>query len=225
MVVGEVLAREGAIPALGFVEDRDMRFDPLLMDQPIQHLGRAVCSVADQLGRIEIEVFERTLDHTPCRCGFGLPDGRCCLDINDDRILRVDQVVGRIGEERRSAVCSGSPRRRVGRCDELRRHLGCAAERGVIDDGEIFLDRAACCIRRQTRSTLDTDAVAHVGCNQTGIDGKAFAADQAFGDAAPQHGLKQPAQQVAVAETAMTVLRECRMIGHFSVELEPTNQR
>lgn len=73
--------KEGAIPALGFVEDRDMRLDPLLMDQPIQHLGRAVCSVADQPWTHRDQVFERTRSYAVPLC-FGLPDGRCCLDIN-----------------------------------------------------------------------------------------------------------------------------------------------
>ena len=112
----------------------------------------------------------------------------------------------------------GSPRRRVGRCDELRRHLDGRAKRRVIEDGEVFLDRSVCCIGRQTRSTFDAGTVAGVGCNQTGIDGKAFAADQAFVDATLQHGLKQPAQQVAIAEAAVPVLREGRMIGHFAVD-------
>ena len=76
----------------------------------------------------------------------------------------------------------GPPRRRIGRCDELGRHLGCGAERGIIEDGEIFLDRAACRVRRQTRGTLDAGAVAGIGLDQAGIDGEAFAADEAFGD-------------------------------------------
>ncbi len=36
--------------------------------------------------------------------------------------------------------------------------------------------------------------------DQTGIDGEAFAANQALLDAALQHGFEQAAQQVAVAE-------------------------
>jgi hypothetical protein len=33
-----------------------------------------------------------------------------------------------------------------------------------------------------------------------------------------QHRLEQSPQQIAVAETAMAVLREGRMIGHLAVE-------
>src|SRR6516165_12087839 len=36
------------------------------------------------------------------------------------------------------------------------------------------------------------------------------------------HGFEKPAQQVAVTETTMPVLREGRMIGHFAVETQST---
>jgi hypothetical protein len=44
--------------------------------------------------------------------------------------------------------------------------------------------------------------------DQAGVDGEAFAADQALVDAALQDGLEQPAQQIAVAEPSVPVLRE-----------------
>ena len=58
--------------------------------------------------------------------------------------------------------------------------------------------------------------------NQAGIDGESFPADEAFGDAALQYSLEQSPQQIAVAETAMAILRERRVIGHLAVEPEPT---
>jgi hypothetical protein len=36
VVISKVIAREGAIAAVGFVEDRDVRLDPVLIDQPVQ---------------------------------------------------------------------------------------------------------------------------------------------------------------------------------------------
>jgi hypothetical protein len=120
--------------------------------------------------------------------------------------LSVDQVVDRIGEERRPAVHRDPPRRGIGRRGELRPHLGCGAERGIIEDGEIFLDRATARARRQTRRTSDPGALADVSPDQAGVDGKAFAADQPFVDAALQHGLEQPPQQVTLSEAAMAVL-------------------
>src|SRR3989442_15596212 len=96
----------------------------------------------------------------------------------------------------------GPPRRGVGRRDELRRHLARRAERRIVEDGEIFLDRAAGRSRRQTRGTLDAIAVAGVGLDQTGIDGKALV------EAPLKDGLEQPPQQITVAEAAMAILRE-----------------
>ncbi len=76
------------------------------------------------------------------------------------------------------------------RRDELGRHLGCGAERGIIEHGEIFFDRTAGRIRWQTRGTVDAIAVAGVGLDQAGINGKALAADQSLVDAALQHRLE-----------------------------------
>jgi hypothetical protein len=75
---------------------------------------------------------------------------------------------------------------------------------------------AAYRVRRQPRSTIDPGALADVGPDQAGVDGKPFAADKPFLDATLQHGLEQPPQQVAVAETAVPVLREGRVIGHLA---------
>jgi len=162
---------------LGFVEHWDVRLDPVLIDQPVQHLGRSMGGVADQLGRIEIEVRERALDHALCRQHLGLTDRRRRFDIDNNRVVGIDQVVGRIGKERWTSVRRGPPCRQIGRCDELGRHLGRGPKRGIIEDGEIFSDGAAGRVRRQTRATLNAGAVAGIGLDQTGVDGKAFTAD------------------------------------------------
>jgi hypothetical protein len=84
---------------LGFVPYRDVRLDPALVDEPVQHLGVSVGGVADQLFRIESDAVERTLDHALCRQHLGLTDCRRRFDIDDDRVIDVDQVVGRISKE------------------------------------------------------------------------------------------------------------------------------
>ena len=48
VVVGEVVAREGTVGALGFVEYWNVRLDTAIVHEPVQHLGRAVGGVADQ---------------------------------------------------------------------------------------------------------------------------------------------------------------------------------
>ena len=131
-----------------------------------------------------------------------MADRRRRLDIDDDRVIDIDQVIGRIGEERWSAVRRGPSRRRIAWCDELRCDLARRAERGVVENREIFLDSAAGRRWWQTRRTLDAVSVAGIGLDQTGINGEAFTADQALIDAPLQDRLEQAPQQIAVAEAA-----------------------
>jgi hypothetical protein len=50
---------------------------------------------------------------------------------------------------------------------------------------------------------------------------EAVAADKPFSHAAPHGRLEQLAQQITIAETAMTVLRERRVVGHIAFQAEP----
>ena len=52
-----------------------------------------------------------------------------------------------------------------------------------------------------------------IGLDQAGVDRKAFAGDEPFCDATAHHRLEHLPQNVALAEAAMTVLGEGRMIG------------
>ena len=81
------------------VERRDVRLDPAIMHEPVQHLGRTMGAVADQALGIQVEVFQRS------------------------------------------------------------------TKRRIVEDGEIFLNCPSRC---------DAVAVAGVGLDQTGVDGKAF---------------------------------------------------
>src|SRR5271156_6146632 len=47
-VIGEVVARESTVGALGFIEHRDMRLNPALVHQPGKVLGRTVTGVRRQ---------------------------------------------------------------------------------------------------------------------------------------------------------------------------------
>jgi hypothetical protein len=94
------------------VERRDVRLDPAIMHEPVQHLGRTMGAVADQALGIQVEVFQRS------------------------------------------------------------------TKRRIVEDGEIFLNCPSRCFRRQTCSTFDAVAVAGVGLDQTGVDGKAFVTDR-----------------------------------------------
>jgi hypothetical protein len=54
----------------------------------------------------------------------------------------------------------------------------------------------------------------------TRIDGKPVAAHQSFGHAAFHRRLEQSTQQVALTKTPMSVLRERRMVRHFTIQPE-----
>jgi hypothetical protein len=107
-------------------------------------------------------------------------------------MVDIDQLVGRISEEGRPAVRRGPSCRRIARRDELGRHLTRRAKRCIVEHGEIFLDCTPGRIRWQTRGPFNAGAVASVGLDQTGIDGKAFAADQPF---EPHHELTRGCQK------------------------------
>jgi hypothetical protein len=84
--------------------------------------GTSVASFPKVLGGgDEVEFRERALDHALCRQHLGLTDRRRRFDIDNDRVVGIDQVVGRIGKERWPAVRRGPARRWIGRCDELGR--------------------------------------------------------------------------------------------------------
>ena len=76
--------------------------------------------------------------------------------------------------------------------------------------------------RQAERSALiDGMLAVHIGLDQAGIDREALAADQPLGDAARHGRLEQLAQQIAVAEAAVPVLGEGRVVGHIAFQPEP----
>ena len=92
-----------------------MWLDAMLVDEPSDHLGGAVGAVPQKSCGIKIEALERAFYHALCGQDLGLPDRGCGFDINDDRVVGIDQIVGGIGEECLPAVGSGPSRRRIGR--------------------------------------------------------------------------------------------------------------
>ena len=120
-----------------------MRFDPALVHQPPDHLGRAVAAIRDQARRREVELFSRAVEHGLGRADFGLTNGRRRLDVHDHRMLQIDEIVVGIGITGDRVGRSGVAGGRIGRRDHLRLDRRCAAEGRVIEDREIFRDCAA----------------------------------------------------------------------------------
>jgi len=116
----------------------DVRLDLLLMNQPVQHLGRAVGGVADQPGVVDI-----------------------------------DQIVDRIGEEGRSAV-----RRVAGSAGAMNFGVSSLAAPNAASSRTARYSSTArpAASGGRPAAPLDAGAVAGVGLDQAGIDGKAFTA-------------------------------------------------
>ena len=66
----------------------------------------------------------------------------------------------------------------------------------------------------------NTTCATGVCLDDAGVDREAFASDQALAHASTQHALEHMAEGIALAEPAMPVLGEGRMIGHGVFEIE-----
>src|SRR5215203_3784078 len=154
-------------------------------------------SIADQTSGLEVEALLDPIDHLPGRVDLLRAVGRRCLDVDNDPSLQIDEVVGRVGVEGRSAGCRGPASGGVGERDDLRcgRRVGWLAR--VLADGIALLERCEVLAHRAARtlSLVPVDdlsaphAASTVGIrpDDAGINRRAFATDQAFTHAAAQH--------------------------------------
>ena len=78
------------------------------------------------------------------------------------------------------------------------------------------------CIRPINLCALDPSEAASVGLDHAGVNGEALATHQTGFHAAAHHVLKHGAQNVTVAEPAMAIDREGRVIGDSVLKAEPT---
>ena len=92
-----------------------MRLDAMLVDQPADHLSRAVSAIAHESGRIEVEALHRTFDHAFGGEDLGLSDRRGCFDIDYNSVLGIYQIVGRAAKEGLPAMGAGPAQRRISR--------------------------------------------------------------------------------------------------------------
>src|ERR1700742_990959 len=113
-IISKVAAREGAIISLRLVDNRNMRCDVFLLDQPVQHRSRPVSGIPDKPSGLEAEALLCSLDHGPCRADLGLANGTGGFDIKDDAELHVDEIVVGVSEECWSLVSASPLGRRVG---------------------------------------------------------------------------------------------------------------
>ena len=88
--------------------------DPALIDQPGEHLGRAIAGVGRQTRRRDLEPVGGALDHCLGRRDFRLPYAGGGLHVHDHRVLEIDQIVVGIGIDGGPAVGGGPAGRRIG---------------------------------------------------------------------------------------------------------------
>src|SRR4029077_990299 len=94
-IISKVAARKGAIISLRLVDNRNMRCDVFLLDQPVQHRSCPVSGIPDKPSGLEAETLLCSLDHGPCRADLGTGG----FDIKDDAELHVDEIVVGVSEE------------------------------------------------------------------------------------------------------------------------------
>ena len=84
---------------------------------------------------MESEVLRGPLDHPLGGKNFCLPDRCGRLNIDDDRILDIDQIVRGVGKESLSAMGAGPACGWISRRDELGDNLGRSPKGCIVQDG------------------------------------------------------------------------------------------
>src|SRR5215813_13773908 len=95
----EVVPTEGPILAPRLVDDRDVRSDLLVLNEPVEVCSRAVGGIGRQPLGLQTKALLGSLDHSLGSADLGLPDGAGGFDIHDDAKLHVDQIIVGIGKE------------------------------------------------------------------------------------------------------------------------------
>jgi hypothetical protein len=116
-----------------------MRGD-LAVVEPSQHVAGPIGRIGCQTFRLQVKGILRPVHHGPCRTDLGLTDRPAGLDIDDDGIVCVDQIVDRIGEDRRPVHCRRPLACRIAAGDELRAYISRCPESGIIECFQIFAD-------------------------------------------------------------------------------------
>jgi hypothetical protein len=108
---------------------------------------------------------------------LGLADCGGCLNIDDHCVLEINQIVRSIGKEGPLAACRCPARGRIGHRQLLGGHRGCAAEGGIIKDGQILTNGMASGRIRQSVRAANSMLAVHIGADEAAIDRKTFTAN------------------------------------------------
>lgn len=97
-IIGEISPLECVVLAPRFVDHRNMRRDPALLNKPVEHFALAVSGVRDQAFRLDAEGIADAVDHRPHRSNLGLADRTVGLHVEDHAVVGVDQIIGGVGK-------------------------------------------------------------------------------------------------------------------------------
>jgi hypothetical protein len=224
LVEREVSPREGAVLTHRLVDNRDVRRNLLLVDDPIERRSRSVGRIGSQPRGLQSQPLLGPVDHRLGGADLRLANGARRLDVDNHSKLHIDEIVIGVGEKRRSAHRPRPLGGRIRRRNELRRDLARRTKGRVIEGRQILLHRAACVfgstllvpLRSRNRTLL-----VGIRRDQAGIDREPFAADQPCRDAGLNHVLEDAAENVTVAEPLIARPRERRMIRDLVFDREP----
>ena len=141
------------------MEDRDERKDLPLEREPNQSVGRPVVSVSGDPIRLHPKALLGAVEHLAHGTNFGGLVRPACVYIHDDAVVRIDQVIVRIGKESRAFArcgllpavhCVAMSRKALAGGIGMRSELGldgdCCAKGFVVQRVEIFAYGTRCII-------------------------------------------------------------------------------
>lgn len=102
-VINEVGPLDCAVLTAGFIYHRDMRYNPPLFCQPVQHGAGSIGRIGYQPLGLKTKSISDPVHHRPYGANLGLPDRTGGLDIQAHSIAGADQVVRGICKIGRSA--------------------------------------------------------------------------------------------------------------------------
>src|SRR5260370_14580705 len=96
-IPAKVAARESTIVALAGIAYRDVRRDPTA-DQPAEETASPISGVGREPLRFQAEAPLGASEHRLCGLNLVIGARRCRLDINNDRVLDIDEIIEPIPE-------------------------------------------------------------------------------------------------------------------------------
>jgi len=201
-------------------QNRGVRCDPGA-DNPMEELASAVRRIGGEPVGLEPQSLLRPMDHRLCRSDLVVSAGWCCLYVDDDRVLDVDQVIEPIAELDALVGFCGPRRARVHRRDHLWR-LASSVSVFIIEGRQELCDGARLALGRRPIDLSGSLAMitTGVGFYDARINCEALALDETCIHARSDHRLEHLTEDVAISKTAVAIDRERRMIRNLVFEFE-----